>query len=236
MNEIDTSIVLFLNQYVQQSLLVDQFIVFISGNQLLKGGVFMALLWWGWFRYDHSVEARARLLITLFSCFLAILLGRCLALVLPFRLRPMHEPTLDFVLPHTMDPHMLDGWSSFPSDHAVMFMALSFGIFLISRRLGILAVLYTILVVLMPRVYVGLHYPGDLLVGGLIGLLLARQCDGSQWLRNRACGLLIRAQGRPELFYPVFFIVSYQVADMFKHIRSAVPLFGSMVEHALYQG
>ncbi len=57
---------------------------------------------------------------------------------------------------------------SFPSDHAVMAGAVAAGLFLVSRRLGML-VAVAALVMAFARVYVGAHYPADVLAGLLVG-------------------------------------------------------------------
>lgn len=57
---------------------------------------------------------------------------------------------------------------SFPSDHAVMAGAVAGGLFLVSRRLGVVAALAALLMAFV-RVYVGAHWPGDVEVGLVLG-------------------------------------------------------------------
>lgn len=57
---------------------------------------------------------------------------------------------------------------SFPSDHAVMAGAVAGGLFLVNRRLGILAALAALLMA-FARVYIGAHWPGDVAVGLALG-------------------------------------------------------------------
>jgi undecaprenyl-diphosphatase len=57
---------------------------------------------------------------------------------------------------------------SFPSDHAVMAGAAAVGLLLVSRRLGAAAVGAALLMA-VTRVYVGAHYPHDVLAGLCLG-------------------------------------------------------------------
>jgi membrane-associated phospholipid phosphatase len=57
---------------------------------------------------------------------------------------------------------------SFPSDHACMAGAVAAGLFLVSRRLGVVAAVAAVLMA-FARVYVGAHYPGDVIAGLALG-------------------------------------------------------------------
>ncbi len=70
--------------------------------------------------------------------------------------------------------------AGFPSDHAVMAGAATVGLWLVSRSLGVLTALAAG-VMAFARVYIGAHYPQDVLAGfvlgavvGLAGYALAR--------------------------------------------------------------
>jgi membrane-associated phospholipid phosphatase len=74
-------------------------------------------------------------------------------------------------LPHAL---ILAGHStdfSFPSDHAVMAGAVTAGILLYHRRLGIVTAVFALLLC-FGRVYIGAHYPQDVAAGLALGVLV----------------------------------------------------------------
>jgi undecaprenyl-diphosphatase len=84
--------------------------------------------------------------------------------------------------PYTAYPHALvlvDRTTDFslPSDHAVMAGAVAMGLFLVSRRLGLVAAGAAVLMA-ATRVYVGAHYPQDVIAGLALGAVLV----GLGWL------------------------------------------------------
>ncbi|HEY1488613.1 MAG TPA: phosphatase PAP2 family protein, partial [Micromonosporaceae bacterium] len=70
----------------------------------------------------------------------------------------------------TLVRHAAD--AGFPSDHATASGALAVGILLASRRLGWMAALLGALIA-FSRVYVGVHYPVDVVAGLLLGAAVA---------------------------------------------------------------
>lgn len=61
---------------------------------------------------------------------------------------------------------------SFPSDHAVMAGAVAVGLIIVSRRWAAVG-LAAALLMAAARVYVGAHYPADVLAGLLVGALVS---------------------------------------------------------------
>ena len=61
--------------------------------------------------------------------------------------------------------------SSFPSGHASFFFALAVVVYLYNRKLGAWF-LATSALISLARVYVGVHYPSDVLAGAIIGILV----------------------------------------------------------------
>lgn len=90
------------------------------------------------------------------------------------------EPRPYRALPHVLVLVTKSADYSFPSDHAVMAGAVTAGVFLVSRRLGLVSLVLALLIA-FARVYVGAHFPGDVLAGlvygaavSLVGYLVVR--------------------------------------------------------------
>ena len=182
MNLFDGTLIPLYNRFAHHSRYVDDLFGHIAGDDLMKGGVILAAFWGLWFMRrplpDQAV-ARTTLLVTLIAAFLAVGSARALTLVLPFRARPLFAGA-----PFTQQPYDVQGilnalpnWSSFPSDHAALFFALAAGCFLVARRVGVALIVYASVFIMWPRLYLGIHYPTDILVGGLIGVVCAGRDD-----------------------------------------------------------
>lgn len=171
MNAIDRPIISFLNQFAGRSSTFDQFVFLLANNYLLKSGVIIALLYWLWLRSDdRPADRRATMIFGLFASCAAILLARLLAACMPFRERPLRNPDLHFVIPTSMTSHNLIGWSAFPSDTATLWFGVATCLFLVSRRAGLFAFAYVAVVSGLARIYLGIHYPTDILAGALLGI------------------------------------------------------------------
>ncbi len=230
MNLIDMTILNGLNNFSHLSWKFDFIVHFISFNHLVKGGVLLTLFWWLWFKKKTQPYVQQHLTSTLYGCFVAMVLARALQLLLPFRLRPLHEQGLEFVLPYTMRPMIMKGWSSFPSDHAVLFFALSVGIVFVSKKAGIFALIYTTLVISLPRMYLGLHYPTDILGGACIGISISLLCNTKVFTKKIAQRTLDSLEDKPEILYTLLFFISFQLIDMFSSCRAFVPFFQQILK------
>ncbi|MCW2570175.1 MAG: phosphoesterase PA-phosphatase related protein [Frankiales bacterium] len=87
------------------------------------------------------------------------------------------EPRPFAVFPHALLLAHRSADPSFTSDHATMAGAIAIGLFLVSRRLGAVAAAAAVLMA-FARVYVGAHYPVDVVAGLVLGGAVA----GLGWL------------------------------------------------------
>ncbi|MBI1843220.1 MAG: phosphatase PAP2 family protein [Actinobacteria bacterium] len=122
----------------------------------------LALLvaWWqGRRESDPAIVARA--VSTGLAVFAALgatqLLGHVVERARPYDMMPSAQ----VLISRTTD-------FSFPSDHATAAGAVAMGLWFVGRRLGLIAVALAVLMAL-ARVYVGAHYPSDVVAGLLVG-------------------------------------------------------------------
>lgn len=221
MNFFDSGILSFLIGFSGRSRIFDLTLSEISSNSLLKGGVIVGLVWWAWFRRktDKTRDREHLLVSALFGGVVSIALARALAAALPFRERPIRNPALSFRIPYGTDPATALHWSSFPSDHASLFFALSASLLFVSRRAGIFALLYSFFVVCLPRVYLGIHYPTDILAGAILGTGTACLLSAPSLRKPLSRPVLRLMEKSPGAFYALFFVFTFQMAVNFDHVR-----------------
>jgi undecaprenyl-diphosphatase len=223
-NSFDSSIISFLNGFAHHSLIFDN-LVYVLDNQLLKGGVIVALIWWAWFRPGaNQTKNRQYLLCGIVACLLSIVVARTLAKSLPYRERPLRNPEIHFQLPYGDSSEALIHWSAFPSDHAAVFFALATAIFFAWRAAGIYAFCHVFFIICLPRIYLGYHHPTDILGGAAVGIAIAWLAAiepvrkavsrmATPWLENS-----------PGSFYAGLFIMTFEIATLFEGLRK-VALF-----------
>jgi len=221
-NVLDRTLVAAINGFAGRWPALDRVALVLAGNHLVKGGMVMALVWWAWFCRGgrrEAIERRKTVVATLAAAAPALLLSFVVQSLMPFRPRPIHDPTLALHVPIGLASDVLADWSSFPSDHATLFFALAAGLFFVSRGLGIAAAAYVTLVIALPRIYVGWHYPSDILAGALIGATFASLAQHAAVRERLAPPILSWARAHPQAFHAAFFLLSYQVATLMDDAR-----------------
>ena len=220
MNPFDAGILSFFNGFARHSRLFDSLVSLSASNQLTKGGVITALFWWSWSRRGSArPRDREYLVAGLFSSLLAVFVARGLSVLVPFRERPLRNLALNFLIPYGTDSDALIHWSSFPSDHAAIFTALSVSILFVSRRAGLLALGYSLLVICLPRVYMGIHYPTDILAGVAIGACLACLVKIDAFRSAVSRPALSGLERSPGAFHALLFLLTFQIAATFDPLR-----------------
>jgi undecaprenyl-diphosphatase len=218
-NEFDLTVIRFINQFVGRWPEFDRFMAFLTWQNILKGGAIATLLWWAWFSGKQRV--REMVLGTLFGSFAAVAAARLLASAVHFRMRPLVNPELDFHALPGIKAAELISWSAFPSDHATLFIGIATGLCFVSLRVGIAALAYTVVVILFPRLYGGIHHPTDLIAGGLLGYAFVATACSSRWIERLSGRLLEFEKDHAATFHAALFIACFEIAELFEGVRNS---------------
>jgi membrane-associated phospholipid phosphatase len=220
-NTFDREILLYISKFDFRSRRFDYVVNVISDLNLIHL-VLVAMLWWIWFRNRSSTRRDREIVVsTILASFVALCAGRLLAHWLPFRVRPFVNPELGITFPlDSPETHALRMWSAFPSDHAMMWCALAAGVFLVSKRLGVIALLYTIVLICLPRIYLGLHHPTDILAGAALGISICLVLCYAPIRRRIAAPILDWSASHEAAFHVAIFLLSFEITSQFEEIRT----------------
>ncbi|MCD9022782.1 undecaprenyl-diphosphatase [Cohnella silvisoli] len=114
--------------------------------------IMLAVLVWLWFT---GKEANQKLVFFSFlSASVALLIASLIISPEVNHARPFVEHQVHQLIPHAAD-------ASFPSDHATLAFSIAFSLLWVKRKLGVVMLGLAVLTGI-ARVYVGVHYPGDI--------------------------------------------------------------------------
>ena len=220
----DRALTLAANQFAGHSILLDRLAYDTLDTVLLNGGVLLAAYCWLWFETDENgVYPQRRNLVVGQIAILGVagVLG-LLKFLLPFRLNPLNSPDLGLRLAFGVDPLSLATSNSFPSGHAALFFALSVPLWMRSRWLGAASAAWILLVICLPLLFLGDHWPSDLVAGAVIGIalmLLLCRLVGATRLPDRV--LHFSTTHRP-VFYAIAWMVALETAMRFGDVETVV--------------
>ena len=261
--QLNDQLLLGINSIAGRSWLFDSVVAFFIDNDLAKAGVigccFLAA-WYGGKTIEGTSGRRKILIATLIAAVFVITTTKVLSKTvflprpeiqtqkiyrlegdqlvemkrMPVRTMLDDESQKDHraLLSGDIDPNDL---GSFPSDHAGFFIAISLGIFLASRRLGLLALGWSILVILGGKLISGQHTPLDVAAGATVAIaelafiqyVVRRGFRG--WL-DRLTGLTLRYSA---LSSAIVFLIAFEMSSTMIHIRAFMGFLAVMRRHVL---
>ena len=238
-----------------RSWLFDTLVALPMENPLVKAGPVAACFAFAWYKAGDEAAIRRRrsvLLITLLSLVAIVAVTRSLSnsifIPRPFiQSQTLYELDQKALVEAPKRAHRVplegeyrDRYSavtrgdivpndlgSFPSDHAGFYFALALGILLAHRGAGLLAIGWTLFVILFSRVATGMHSPLDIAAGAAIGagLLLPLQFVFRRW-----GGVVLRPLSGWTLRYPglsgaALFLILFEAASTLENARHAAGTF-----------
>lgn len=155
----DNAVFYWLNGFVGINSYLDTFFVFISDRffiLVLACALFSIFLWRGSVGQKIKIIG-AFLLASIFSLGLVFLVFH--------QIWPRERP---FISLEGVRQLVAEEGFSFPSRHATLSFLLAIFVFLVNKKLGVLFLVFAVMISL-GRVFVGVHYPSDVLWGAIFG-------------------------------------------------------------------
>jgi len=260
---LNDQVLLRVNGLAGRSWLFDSLVGLTQENDLLKAGIIGCCFFAAWYSGKTTEQTRAGrkiLLTTLIAavCVMATTKGLSKTIFLP---RPAIESQKiyhlsgdDLVeLKRTNVRVPLDEESqkehrelvngdvesndlgSFPSDHAGFFLTISLGIFLAYRRIGLVALGWTVFVILAGKLIQGAHAPIDILAGGFVAVteLSAVRLVAKNRLDSLLDVLTSWSFKYAALSSALLFAIVFEISSTLFHVRQALSLLAAARHHLL---
>ncbi|MEW9807280.1 phosphatase PAP2 family protein [Mesorhizobium marinum] len=224
---IDYPLIAWINGFSQRSQILDRTVVdFMMLDSVRLLPIVTAVLVVALMRKSGS-DTNRTFVVALGGVFLALLVAR-IAQNISERPRPIFADIPGFRIPFGTDSDIPADWSSIPSDTAALGFALATAVFLGSRPLGVVCLLWALVVTSLPRIYAGYHYPSDIMAGGAIGV--ASVLAVAHVPPRRLIALAERAMVRSQpVYYGAVFVILYATATMFFDLRQALSAMAGIV-------
>jgi membrane-associated phospholipid phosphatase len=214
LNSIDQNSVIFLNSFIEDNDLRTRLLGQLGDNAILRGFPIIFPLVTLWF-YSDDRERRARIFAGIFATFVAVGFSVFMQRHVYVHTRPFLDETLHLKLLYPELNTQWDRLSSFPSDTATLYFALSVVIFLEWPLMGAAAFLWSFLTVGVIRVVTGYHYPSDILGALILGpgcvLLIAQ----NRLAKGSFDRLIKHYQSREYIVHAIFFIAVAEAYNVF---------------------
>ena len=228
-NNWDLGPVLFFNNYCGKSLSLDTLQLIFLSIDAIRTAVLVALVIgiWEYGRVKNDIKSNKMVIAILFSIVLTLGIIEILnALIDSPRPIVTYESSINSpLLTNDTKPLWRNGWvrnpkhGSFPSDTIALLATLAFGIFYWNKLIGTIAIIYVILTGIIPRLYFGLHYPSDILLGLLISLGSTITINKIRFFDKLTEKILDIYNRAPYISGVIAFYTAYIISEKFILIR-----------------
>ncbi len=180
--QFDYTILMFINGLSGHGVWLDRMIASFSQYGPLIFGVYLIWLWFSGTSPVEREENRKNALYAFFAAILAMAINQAIGFMW-YRNRPFVDHRINRLVSTAQD-------ASFPSDHAAGGFSIA-GSALLGRSWGGAALTCLALLLSISRVYVGVHYPSDVLGGMAVGLISSIIVERNKDLLERPISLVL---------------------------------------------
>lgn len=190
----DNTLLMIINGFAGHLGWLDKSMILVSEYGPLLFGAYLIGLWYNGNSTNSLEQNRRRALYAFFAALLALGINQVISGVW-FRERPYVHNPVHRLLPVSPDP-------SFPSDHATGAFSIASSVAYGRSTSGVLLTMLAMLVA-VSRIYVGLHYPSDVLGGMVVGLLSSWLIENNKVLLEKPVTWLLAVWKAIEIKIPV---------------------------------
>lgn len=161
--QLDINLLNYLRSFIDPTSVLQVKLIHIGSDIEIVLVMIVLVGLWLYGVYKENNQFKMDALMMLYSIGFAFLVYIFLNLGLPLRPRPETVSAIRPLVDHLPD-------NSFPSGHAIFAGASVFAAFLYTHRSIAWILLISGIIMLLSRILAGIHYPGDIIVGCIIGI------------------------------------------------------------------
>ena len=237
----DLSVVLLFNKYCGKCIFLDTLSLVFLSVDALRTAILVALVMgiWNYAGIKNHINSKKRVLSILLSIMITLGIIETLnSLVDSPRPIVTYESQINSpIVTENTKPLWRDGWvrntkhGSFPSDTVALLATIAIGIFFWNKLIGFISILFVIITGILPRLYFGLHYPSDMMLGFLIALSSSLIVEKLKFFDLLCTKVLNFEKKIPFVFGTLGFYLAYIIADKFILLRKLPLWLRAMTGH-----